>query len=283
MAQSAPLGSVAWYQVGRTALNPANGTGFAYGYYTQIAGINSLPFSGTPSEKTAVFTFRTSVFQLVPLPANGDITLSVALPDTFNIYLNASPAGDWTNPDTFSSGQIVATYSRTQFLLSIFATSGTGTEYAVLTSSQKYSFNGATVDFASIIPAATITSSYSPTIFPGVASFPVGLAFSGQSIAAAAIPTQQAAVTFTATPNPIPASGSSVGSTTLAWNAPAAQIIEIHVGSPAGALFTHNNNTGSVTTGNWVTDGMTFYLQDVSNGLPLTAANTLATLTIHLK
>jgi hypothetical protein len=36
-------------------------------------------------------------------------------------------------------------------------------------------------------------------------------------------------------------------------------------------------------TGQWVTNGMTFYLQDVSQGQPLTAANTLATLVVQVK
>jgi hypothetical protein len=32
-----------------------------------------------------------------------------------------------------------------------------------------------------------------------------------------------------------------------------------------------------------VTDGTTFYLQDVSGGKPLTANNTLATVVVHLQ
>jgi hypothetical protein len=36
-------------------------------------------------------------------------------------------------------------------------------------------------------------------------------------------------------------------------------------------------------TFDWVTNGTVLYLQDVSNGLPLTADNTLATLTINLQ
>ncbi len=89
--------------------------------------------------------------------------------------------------------------------------------------------------------------------------------------------------TLTATPNPIPVTGTADGSATISWNAPGAQIIEIHVGSPSGALFTHNANSGSMSTGTWIVDGMTFYLQDVSNGQPLTAANTLASTIVHLQ
>lgn len=88
---------------------------------------------------------------------------------------------------------------------------------------------------------------------------------------------------FTVEPNPILVTGSSVGTAVISWNAPNASIIEVHVGSPDGKLFTHNNNRGSMVTGPWITDGMTFYLQDVSNGQSLTAANTLATAVVHLQ
>lgn len=89
---------------------------------------------------------------------------------------------------------------------------------------------------------------------------------------------------LTANPNPIPvAVGGIVGATTLSWDAPDAQLIEIHIGSPDGKLFTQNGNRGSISTGTWVPDGMTFYLQDVTGGKPLTSDYTLATLVVHLR
>ncbi len=88
---------------------------------------------------------------------------------------------------------------------------------------------------------------------------------------------------LTAVPNPIPVTGGILGTATLSWRAPNAQVIEIHVGSPSGPLFTHNTNRGSMITGLWVTDGLTFYLQDLTGGKPLTAANTLATVVVHLQ
>jgi hypothetical protein len=88
---------------------------------------------------------------------------------------------------------------------------------------------------------------------------------------------------LTASPNPIPVMGSVVGSTTFSWNAPDAAYIEIHVGSPNGPLFVWSGNHGSAETAPWVTEGMTFYLQDVTDGKPLTADNTLATLVVHLQ
>ena len=90
--------------------------------------------------------------------------------------------------------------------------------------------------------------------------------------------------TLTASPNPIPVpAGSSLGQTTISWNAPGAQIIQVRVGAPNGTLFTDNVNSGSMMTEQWVTNGMVFYLQDVSLGQPNTSANTLATLTVNLQ
>jgi len=89
---------------------------------------------------------------------------------------------------------------------------------------------------------------------------------------------------LTAGPNPIPVTGNAVvGSTTISWSAPDAQVIEIHIGSPDGPLFTRMGNRGSIQTANWVSDGMTFYLQDVTDGKPLTSDYTLAMLVVHLQ
>lgn len=89
---------------------------------------------------------------------------------------------------------------------------------------------------------------------------------------------------LTASPNPIPVTGNAfVGSTTISWSAPDAQVIEIHIGSPDGPLLTRMGNRGSIQTDNWVLDGMTFYLQDVTGGKPLTSDYTLAMLVVHLQ
>ena len=89
---------------------------------------------------------------------------------------------------------------------------------------------------------------------------------------------------LTASPNPISVTGNStVGMTTLSWNAPYAQVIEIHVGSPDGPLLTRMGNRGSVQTGAWVTDNTTFYLQDVTGNKPLTSDYTLATVVVRVQ
>jgi hypothetical protein len=84
---------------------------------------------------------------------------------------------------------------------------------------------------------------------------------------------------ISASPNPIPVyPGQIHGDTTISWNPGNAGMIEIHVGAPNGALFARTNRGGKAPTAGWVTDGMVFYLEDVSHGTPVT----LATTTVHL-
>ena len=110
--------------------------------------------------------------------------------------------------------------------------------------------------------------------------FPLGL--SGNSVFAESANTPAANTTavFTATPNPIPLNaGSAYGQANITWNVPPpVQYIQIRVGSPTGPIFTTNFPSGSLMTKVWATEGMVLYLQDISNGKPLTAQNTLATL-----
>jgi hypothetical protein len=97
-------------------------------------------------------------------------------------------------------------------------------------------------------------------------------------------PCPSVAPSFAASPNPIPVTGNAVvGSTTISWIAGDVDAVEVHIGSPDGGLFSRGGNRGSAQTGLWVTDGMTFYLQDVGGGKPLTAENTLTTLVVNLK
>jgi hypothetical protein len=123
--------------------------------------------------------------------------------------------------------------------------------------------------------------------YGGVASaasggfFPSGIndGYSGFTTASATPATYDGA-SLTASPNPASTTPGVAAQVTLTWSAPSATVIEIHVGSPSGPLFTHNVNSGSMQTGTWVTNGLVFYLQDVSLGQALTSTYTLATVTV---
>jgi hypothetical protein len=87
--------------------------------------------------------------------------------------------------------------------------------------------------------------------------------------------------TLSADPDPVVVcSRTGVGATTIAWRASRSRSVEVHVGAPDGALFARGGSSGTSRTGEWVSAGTTFYLQDVEGGAPLTSASTLATLSV---
>lgn len=89
--------------------------------------------------------------------------------------------------------------------------------------------------------------------------------------------------TLSADPNPIKVClPSRSGITMISWKATGTSEIEVRVGRPNGDLLVKSGPNGAWPTAEWVVDGTVFYLQDVSNGRPLTGENTIATLTVHL-
>ncbi len=80
-------------------------------------------------------------------------------------------------------------------------------------------------------------------------------------------------VSFSASPSPIPiTAGSTAGQTTLSWNAPGHSLVQLFAN---GIFFGNAGSSGSVATGNWVNDGMNFFLVDPATGAPL------STVTVH--
>jgi hypothetical protein len=74
-----------------------------------------------------------------------------------------------------------------------------------------------------------------------------------------------------ASPNPITSCGSGLGMTTLAWSADGN--VEIRLDSADGKLFAQGGPEGSKETGNWVRDGMDFFLLDRASGATLQQQN----------
>jgi hypothetical protein len=180
-----PASALFYHFVGRFLLNPSNGTGQVVGYFTDLEGIAGPLFSGTPSEATAFFTFRSDVFSSQSFPTNIDMTLSLGSPGTFSMYLNSAPKGDWSKPDSFSSGQVVATFQRTA--VSIFSVGPVNTNIfsAKLVSSADFTFQGKSYNFGRIVPNG-ITDYHigSNTVaLSGSPDFPLALAFAGSAVA----------------------------------------------------------------------------------------------------
>jgi len=84
-----------------------------------------------------------------------------------------------------------------------------------------------------------------------------------------------------AEPNPFQADSQGHGGTTVSWMTYAANRVEVHVDAPDGPIFARSGpGIFSNKTGLWVRDGTKFYLQNVSNGLPLAPENTIAVVTL---
>jgi hypothetical protein len=90
-------------------------------------------------------------------------------------------------------------------------------------------------------------------------------------------------VTFWSLNNPVLRDRNGRAETTLAWNAPGVSEVEIRIGAPDGMNMGRHHSYGTATTDPWVFEGLTFYLQDVTGGKPLTAENTLGTVRIHVR
>jgi len=84
--------------------------------------------------------------------------------------------------------------------------------------------------------------------------------------------TPTADMPMVANPNPIPTcDGHPRGMTNIVWGD--AGPVRINVGSADGTLFGTANGAGSAETGNWVSNGMDFFLSDAETGDLLQAMN----------
>lgn len=107
---------------------------------------------------------------------------------------------------------------------------------------------------------------------PTCPHIPPGLASVGARAKAAGI---TGALSF----SPIPVrlcSRTGLGRATVAWRVMGASVVEVHVSAPDGPLFARAGESGSQDTGEWVTRGTTFYLQNAAGGVPRTLENTIA-------
>jgi 2-polyprenyl-3-methyl-5-hydroxy-6-metoxy-1,4-benzoquinol methylase len=79
-----------------------------------------------------------------------------------------------------------------------------------------------------------------------------------------------------AEPNPFIPDPQGAGRSTVSWMTYATSKVEVHLDTPDGPLFARTGpGIFSQKTGDWVRDGTRFYLQNVSDGLPLTPENTI--------
>jgi len=65
----------------------------------------------------------------------------------------------------------------------------------------------------------------------------------------------------------------------LSWSCDGVAMVEVHVSDPDGPLFARTGPNGSGSL-DWLHEKTTFFLQDVTGGLPLSLSHTLATVTV---
>jgi len=185
-----PVGRVAYHFVARLLQSSPSGPFFVIGYVNFLDGVSAPLFDvahGVPGEKTALMTFRSDVFSAAPL-FNGNVMV-LNWPSTpapvVKFYLNNSPNQDWNQPDSFSSGQLIGSFSARVGQIAITLTGST----AVVTysydwmSTQNFSLGGKMVNLDRLSPGGGTISNYVSTtsVTTTVSGFPVALTSAGTS------------------------------------------------------------------------------------------------------
>ena len=118
------------------------------------------------------------------MPNNGDVALTLVSAGTFNVYYNAVPSGDWNNPSSFSSGQLIATFTREESLFPQMGAFSFHSLSEVLTSSRMFAYNGQNYNFTDIASnGITFAQFVSNTPLSGVAGYPIAFAAAGTTMA----------------------------------------------------------------------------------------------------
>jgi hypothetical protein len=104
-------------------------------------------------------------------------------PGSYQIYFTQSPMHDWSDPNTFSSGQIVATLARGPELFSVLGAILQNAGTAALESSAPFSISGQSIDLSALIPdgSTNITTGPVLSLLGSTATAPV-FAFSGYAL-----------------------------------------------------------------------------------------------------
>ena len=161
----------------------ADGTAQVICYLAFIDGISESIFSGTPGEATAFFTLRTDTITAQPI-LNGNTVVFLQSAGTYKVYFNSSPHGDWNDPDSFSTGRLVATFTRTPPLLVNVGTMASGFFSADLSNSNEFVFNGHTMSFKHLVPrGVTWLLTITGLPLPGPPGFVATQPFAGSALA----------------------------------------------------------------------------------------------------
>jgi hypothetical protein len=136
----APEGQILFEMVGQV-INSTPTTSTQFGYLTFIRGIDQL-FTGTPeNETTASFTFYRETSNL-RVNTTGPLR-TISREGTTTVFLNATPSGNFANPDSFRDGTAIQTsVLRQQVVVDTVTGMFTVVNEETVTSTSAFALNG---------------------------------------------------------------------------------------------------------------------------------------------
>ena len=184
---------IAWYVTGRF-YRRADGALADYGYFIHLAGVESEMFNGEAGERTAHFSFAAKPFHAGAI-VNGSLSLATDPAGEFSVYLQRTPAGDFDHPESFASGECIATFRRTSVVMgtTVSAAGSSGSEAlfggnvfsARLVRSAPFELRGKGYDLAQIVGVGITQfgTSSEIAISPPPQGYTAVAPFSGSAIA----------------------------------------------------------------------------------------------------
>jgi hypothetical protein len=179
------IGDVVYNYVGCVYIDPQTGSGEVAGYFISFAGIEGSPFSGTPSEATAYFTFRSEPLTFSEFTA-GDLTAIVLNEGKWHVYYNPAPAGKWSDPTSFSQGQVVVDFNHNALEQVTVGQVTTSVFSGDLLESFPFVYGGKPINLGDYVPNGIVNfGTQSTTSFTQAQTlqFPIVLPFAGSAIA----------------------------------------------------------------------------------------------------
>lgn len=178
-----PAGQTIMSDVHRVYVDPAAGNFVVAAYVPQIEGLPGLLFGGAPSESSAYFTWVAGPTPGLPL-TNGDTTaLVISAGVTMNLYYSAQPnntARTWSDPATFATGQLVATFQSTPAGRAASNSGASVVQSFILKSSQDFTFKGQTWNLRNLMPHGFTAHAFESNVpLPGAAYKSYVLVFTG--------------------------------------------------------------------------------------------------------
>ena len=177
-----PAGRVAWHFVARIQFT-ATGVEL-FGYLTFIDGLPGPFFNGPAGEGTAFFTTRLQPGFPAPsfVSPGADINVTLIPPGgKFDVFYDPNPNGDWSDPDTFSDGQLIGTFDESHFMGTAIGPASFNLFSSDLVFSDAFTFQGTQQNLRQIVPSGVTIHNYGSST--PVSFDPFTQAFTGSAVA----------------------------------------------------------------------------------------------------